>query len=174
MAWCSPPRPALRRGFCMPWTRPAGRNCGTAAKQSPLRSMAAGFRPEIVRFIFPPTTEHSMRLVFRLSINATYFVARTLVSAASRIVSTLFQDCSEVGNFSNVQDGHRDESRCGSLKSAPRFDLRRVWAKYVAFGGRLAFVLTIFAAVAWAQLADGPGRAETVKLCSHCHELERS
>jgi hypothetical protein len=26
-------------------------------------------------------------------------VARTLVSAASRIVSTLFQDCSEVGKF---------------------------------------------------------------------------
>jgi hypothetical protein len=29
----------------------------------------------------------------------------------------LFQDCSEVGNFANLQDGHRDESRCGSLKT---------------------------------------------------------
>src|SRR5258708_24395790 len=95
----------------MPWTRPAGRNCGTAAAQSPARSLAAGFRPEIVRFILPPTTEHSMRLVFRSSIKG---------------------------------------------------------------GGRLAFVLTIFAAVAWAQLADGPGKEETVKLCSHCHEFERS
>ena len=77
-----------------------------------------------------------MRLVFRLSINATYFVARTLVSAASRIVSTLFQDCSEVGNFANIQDGHRDESRCGSLKAAPRFDLRLRLCAYVnAYGG---------------------------------------
>jgi len=40
-------------------------------------------------------------------------------------------------------------------------------------GTRLAFVLTI-AAVASAQLADGPGKEETVKLCSHCHELARS
>jgi competence protein ComEA len=100
-----------------------------------------------------------MRLVFRSSIKAAgRIVARTLVSAASRIVSTLFQDCSEVGNFANIQDGHRDESRCGSLKAAPR----------------LACVLTIFTAGAWAQLADGPGKEETVKLCSHCHELERS
>jgi competence protein ComEA len=86
-------------------------------------------------------------------------VARTLVSAASRIVSTL---------FAFPGDKHRDESRCGTLKAAPWFDLR--WVN----GGRLAFVLTIFAAVAWAQLADGPGKEETLKLCSHCHELERS
>ena len=26
----------------------------------------------------------------------------------------------------------------------------------------------------WAQLPDGPGKAETEKLCSQCHELERS
>jgi competence protein ComEA len=31
-----------------------------------------------------------------------------------------------------------------------------------------------FAAGAWAQLPDGPGKAETQKLCSQCHELERS
>jgi len=38
-------------------------------------------------------------------------VARTLVSAASRLVSTLF----------TLQSAkHRDESRCGSLKAAPR------------------------------------------------------
>jgi len=37
-------------------------------------------------------------------------------------------DCPEVGNFANIQGGHRDESRCGSLKAAPRFDLRRVYA----------------------------------------------
>jgi len=51
-------------------------------------------------------------------------VARTLVCGVE-IVSTLLQDCSEVGNFGNVQDGHRDESRCGSLKAALRFGLRR-------------------------------------------------
>jgi hypothetical protein len=54
----------------------------------------------------------------------TGIVARTLVSAASRIVSTLFQDCSEVGNLANIRDGHRDESRCGSLKAAPRWGVR--------------------------------------------------
>ena len=31
------------------------------------------------------------------------------------------------------------------------------------------------ACAAWAQqLPDGPGKAETVKLCSQCHEIERS
>ena len=49
-----------------------------------------------------------------------------------------------------------------------------VFRSSISAGGRLASVLTIFAAVAWAQLADGPGKEETVKLCSHCHELERS
>jgi hypothetical protein len=38
------------------------------------------------------------------------------VSAASRIAATLFQDCSEVGNFADIQDRRRDECRCGSLK----------------------------------------------------------
>src|SRR5258708_38808778 len=66
----------------MLWTPQAERNCGTAAAQSPARSAAAGFRPEIVRFILPPTMEHSMRLVFRSNINATYFVGRTPASAA--------------------------------------------------------------------------------------------
>src|ERR1700734_522672 len=27
---------------------------------------------------------------------------------------------------------------------------------------------------AWAQLPDGPGKAETEKICSQCHELARS
>ena len=35
-------------------------------------------------------------------------------------------------------------------------------------------LITLFAAGAWAQLPDGPGKAETEKLCSQCHELERS
>ena len=52
--------------------------------------------------------------------------------------------------------------------------MRLVFRSSINAGGRLAFVLTIFAAVAWAQLADGPGKEETVKLCSNCHELERS
>ncbi len=41
-------------------------------------------------------------------------------------------------------------------------------------GGRLTLALTIFAAAAWGQSADSPGREETVRLCSQCHELERS
>ena len=35
-----------------------------------------------------------------------------------------------------------------------------------------AFSLT--AAAAWAQLPDGPGKAETERVCKGCHELERS
>jgi competence protein ComEA len=34
--------------------------------------------------------------------------------------------------------------------------------------------LFFIAAAAWAQLPDGPGKAETQKICSQCHELDRS
>ena len=44
-------------------------------------------------------------------------VARTLVCAASRLVSTLFPR----GRSSRRSARHRDESRCGSLKAAPRW-----------------------------------------------------
>ena len=40
-----------------------------------------------------------------------------------------------------------------------------------------ALILTLSAAAAgaaWGQLPDGPGREETQKLCSECHELARS
>ncbi|HJZ98906.1 MAG TPA: helix-hairpin-helix domain-containing protein [Candidatus Solibacter sp.] len=33
---------------------------------------------------------------------------------------------------------------------------------------------TIFAAVAFCQLPDGPGKAEVQKFCAQCHELDRS
>ncbi len=36
------------------------------------------------------------------------------------------------------------------------------------------FILILFAASAWAQLPDGPGKAETQKICTQCHDLERS
>ena len=39
---------------------------------------------------------------------------------------------------------------------------------------RLSISAALFAAAAYAQLPDGPGRTETQKLCSQCHELERS
>jgi competence protein ComEA len=39
---------------------------------------------------------------------------------------------------------------------------------------RLAFALAFCAAAARAQLPDGPGKEQTVKLCSQCHELARS
>lgn len=32
----------------------------------------------------------------------------------------------------------------------------------------------LFSANLWAQLPDGPGRAETERLCQNCHELSRS
>ena len=38
----------------------------------------------------------------------------------------------------------------------------------------LVATLALFAVSAWAQLPDGPGRAETETLCKQCHELGRS
>jgi competence protein ComEA len=35
-------------------------------------------------------------------------------------------------------------------------------------------LLVLFAAVAWAQLPEGPGKAEAERVCKQCHELERS
>jgi competence protein ComEA len=32
----------------------------------------------------------------------------------------------------------------------------------------------VLAGTTWAQLPDGPGKAETEKICSQCHDLERS
>jgi competence protein ComEA len=34
--------------------------------------------------------------------------------------------------------------------------------------------LALFAGNVWAQLPDGPGNAETQRVCKGCHELERS
>ena len=39
---------------------------------------------------------------------------------------------------------------------------------------RAAMLLAAFPAASYAQLPDGPGKAETEKLCSQCHELARS
>ena len=39
---------------------------------------------------------------------------------------------------------------------------------------RLLFGVSVASVCAWAQLPEGPGKAETQKLCSSCHEMERS
>lgn len=39
---------------------------------------------------------------------------------------------------------------------------------------RLLIAAVLFAPAAFAQLPDGPGKAETEKICSQCHEIERS
>lgn len=39
---------------------------------------------------------------------------------------------------------------------------------------RTTALLLSFGAAAFAQLPDGPGRDETAKLCSQCHEIARS
>ncbi|MBZ5619108.1 MAG: helix-hairpin-helix domain-containing protein [Acidobacteriia bacterium] len=39
---------------------------------------------------------------------------------------------------------------------------------------KLVLAFSLLARGAWAQLPDGPGKAETEKICSQCHELERS
>lgn len=38
----------------------------------------------------------------------------------------------------------------------------------------LCTLFFVFAAAAQAQLKDGPGKAETERMCSGCHEIERS
>ena len=35
-------------------------------------------------------------------------------------------------------------------------------------------LLAVFAATAFAQLPDGPGKEQTERLCKQCHEIERS
>ena len=35
-------------------------------------------------------------------------------------------------------------------------------------------IIALFAATAYAQLPEGPGKAETERICKQCHELERS
>jgi competence protein ComEA len=52
--------------------------------------------------------------------------------------------------------------------------MRLVFRSNISAGGRLALALTFFAAGACAQLTDGPGRDETIRVCTQCHELERS
>ena len=56
--------------------------------------------------------------------NSRGYVARTLVSAASRLVSTLLPNGEEFSWRRSAR--HRDESRCGSLKAAPRSDLLEI------------------------------------------------
>ena len=47
-------------------------------------------------------------------------------------------------------------------------------ATRAAFRSTLAPALLLFALPVFAQLPPGPGKAETEKLCSQCHEVERS
>src|SRR5262249_30806471 len=39
---------------------------------------------------------------------------------------------------------------------------------------KMLLIPALMAGAAWAQLTDGPGKAETEKVCSQCHELARS
>jgi competence protein ComEA len=39
---------------------------------------------------------------------------------------------------------------------------------------KVILILALLTATAWAQLPDGPGKVETQKLCTQCHEVERS
>ncbi len=39
---------------------------------------------------------------------------------------------------------------------------------------RIVVIFFMLAAGAWAQMPDGPGKAETQTVCTQCHELERS
>src|SRR5712692_6522093 len=40
--------------------------------------------------------------------------------------------------------------------------------------GPIGLTLILFAGAGWAQLREGPGKAETERICKQCHELERS
>src|SRR6185436_19858085 len=63
--------------------------------------------------------------------------------------------------------------RCTWLPLMEHF-MRLVFRWSINAGMRLALVLNFLAAAAWAQLPEGPGREETIRLCSRCHELDRS
>jgi len=52
--------------------------------------------------------------------------------------------------------------------------MRSVFRLSINAGGRLAFALIMAAGAAWAQWPDGPGKRETLELCSKCHEFARS
>jgi competence protein ComEA len=49
------------------------------------------------------------------------------------------------------------------MRSGSRLNIKRGWA-----------IVALAAGVAHAQMPDGPGKAETEKVCSQCHELARS
>ncbi len=61
--------------------------------------------------------------------------------------------------------GHGSATQC--VETAPR-------PHRAVFLLKTVTILTFLSASAWAQMADGPGRADTQKLCSQCHEVERS
>src|SRR5258708_2657347 len=44
----------------------------------------------------------------------------------------------------------------------------------IKMGARLFLTFTVFVPAVWAQLPEGPGKEETIKVCTQCHELERS
>ncbi|MGH9722154.1 MAG: ComEA family DNA-binding protein [Bryobacteraceae bacterium] len=44
----------------------------------------------------------------------------------------------------------------------------------VTYASTLGLEFALFTGIAFAQLPDGPGKPETQKLCSNCHELAKS
>ncbi len=70
------------------------------------------------------------------------------------------------------------KERNGMLQSGSRFDRRSSTSGNVsAIVGHCMLVpaiLCLCSALAYAQLPDGPGKQEMQRVCSQCHELERS
>jgi competence protein ComEA len=60
-----------------------------------------------------------------------------------------------------------------SMRLAFRSSTKKL-RRAVREAGATAALLAFFAGGAWGQLPDGPGKAETEKVCSQCHELARS
>ena len=58
------------------------------------------------------------------------------------------------------------------MLSVSRLNIRRFAAP--GWAAAAVTMLGLFAGSALAQLPDGPGKAETEKVCSQCHELARS
>jgi competence protein ComEA len=61
-------------------------------------------------------------------------------------------------------------------KSFSAADERRLTLvrRFICVHLRLYAAITVFIFPAFAQLPDGPGKAETEKLCTQCHEIERA
>jgi len=94
-------------------------------------------------------------------------VAHALVRAVSRLVSTRQRGRNTPSQPGVATSGNA--ARTSACATSLQQNREKCW-----LGRPLVMALLLAARVAQAQLPDGPGKEETLRLCSQCHELERS